>query len=341
MTESAAFWLPVVWAVLAASAIFLYVILDGFDLGIGVLFLKERDHDHRNVMVNTVAPVWDGNETWMIFGGAALYGVFPVAYGTILPALYLPILFMLLALILRGVSFEFRFKMKSPGSQLFWDASFCGGSIVAAFMQGVILGTLVQGIPVQNNVFVGTSLDWLTPFALFCGAAVTIGYALLGSTWLIWRCEGELQDTMRRVSYGLAGLMLLTIVAVSVWTPQLHTTYMQHWLEWPQLALVLPVPVAVVAVAGALFLGLRNCKSHLLPFISTLGLFFLCFSGLGINVWPYIVPPTITIWQASSPPSSQAFVLFGAMFLLPVILGYTIYSYYVFRGKVTNEHHYH
>ncbi|MBN3867333.1 cytochrome d ubiquinol oxidase subunit II [Gluconobacter kondonii] len=341
MTETAGFWLPVVWALLAATAIFLYVCLDGFDLGIGILFLKEKDHDHRNLMVNTVAPVWDGNETWMIFGGAALYGVFPVAYGTILPALYLPILFMLLALILRGVSFEFRFKSESPMSQFFWDSSFCGGSIVAAFMQGVILGTLVQGIKIENNVFVGSSFDWFTPFALFCGLAVVIGYALLGATWLLWRCEGELHDAMRRISYVLGGLMLVTIALVSIWTPMLHTTYMQHWLDMPQFALVAPVPVAVVVLAAALFLGLRNPRSHLLPFIATLGLFFLCFSGLGINVWPYIVPPTITIWQASSPPESQTFLLVGTMFLLPLILSYTAYSYYVFRGKMSAGHHYH
>nr|WP_294916384.1 cytochrome d ubiquinol oxidase subunit II [uncultured Neokomagataea sp.] len=340
MLESA-YWLPVVWAVLAATAIFLYVILDGFDLGIGVLFLKERDHDHRNVMVNTVAPVWDGNETWMIFGGATLYGVFPVAYGTILPALYLPILFMLLALIMRGVAFEFRFKMKSSASQMLWDGAFCGGSIVASFMQGIILGTLVQGIPTKNHVFVGSSLDWFTPFALFCGLAVTIGYTLLGATWLIWRCEGELQQTMRRASYSLGVLMLLCIVAVSVWTLNLHTTYMDRWLMWPQIALIAPVPVATVVVATALFLGLRHKPSQLLPFVATLLLFFLCFTGLGINVWPNIVPPSISIWEASSPPQSQAFLLVGAMFLLPIILAYTIYSYYVFRGKVTTEHHYH
>ncbi|GBD56918.1 cytochrome d ubiquinol oxidase subunit II [Gluconobacter wancherniae] len=340
MTDTA-FWLPVVWAFLAATAIFIYVVLDGFDLGIGILFLKERDHDHRNVMVNTVAPVWDGNETWMIFGGASLYGVFPVAYGTILPALYLPILFMLLALILRGVSFEFRFKMKKESSQFFWDSAFCGGSIVASFMQGIILGTLVQGIKVENNVFVGSSLDWCTPFALFCGLAVSVGYALLGSTWLMWRCETDLHDTMRKVSFGLAGLLLVMIGAVSIWTPMLHATYMQRWLDWPQVALVAPVPVAVIAATAFLFLGLRNPKSHILPFICTLVLFFLCFSGLGINVWPYIVPPSITIWQASSPPDSQAFLLVGTMFLLPTILAYTIYSYYVFRGKVTADQHYH
>ncbi|GBR50331.1 cytochrome bd ubiquinol oxidase subunit II [Neokomagataea thailandica NBRC 106555] len=340
MIESA-YWLPVVWAVLAATAIFQYVVLDGFDLGIGVLFLKERNHDHRNVMVNTVAPVWDGNETWMIFGGATLYGVFPVAYGTILPALYLPILFMLLALILRGVGFEFRFKMKSSASQFLWDSAFCGGSIVASFMQGIILGTLVQGIPTKNHVFVGTPFDWFTPFALFCGLAVTIGYTLLGSTWLIWRCEGELQKTMRRASYGLGVLMLLCIVIVSVWTLNLHTTYMDRWLVWPQIALIAPVPVATVVVAAGLFLGLRHAPSQLLPFVATLLLFFLCFTGLGINIWPNIVPPSITIWEASSPPQSQAFLLVGAMFLLPIILAYTVYSYYVFRGKVTADHHYH
>jgi len=340
MTDTA-FWLPVVWAVLAATAILIYVVLDGFDLGIGILFLGERNHDHRNTMVNTVAPVWDGNETWMIFGGAALYGVFPVAYGTILPALYLPILFMLLALILRGVAFEFRFKMHSALSQKLWDNAFCAGSIVASFAQGIILGTLIQGIPVKNNVYVGGPLDWFTPFALFCGFSVTVGYALLGATWLVWRTETELHDTFRKVAMPLTGAMFLLILAVSYWTPQLHATYMQKWDVWPQIVLVAPVPVFLLVLGAILIYSLRRTDVHVLPFLCTLGWFFLCFTGLGINIWPYIVPPSITIWQASSPPSSQAFLLAGTMFLLPVIITYTIYSYYVFRGKVTAEQHYH
>lgn len=335
------FWLPVIWAVLAAMAILIYVLLDGFDLGVGILFLGERNHDHRNTMVNTVAPVWDGNETWMIFGGAALYGVFPVAYGIILPALYLPIIGMLLALILRGVGFEFRFKMRSARSQWLWDNAFCYGSIVVAFCQGLILGTLIQGIPVRNNVFVGGSLDWATPFAAFCGVAVVIGYALLGSTWLVWRTDGELHDTFRKVSMPLAAVVFALIVLASLWTPHLHADYMLKWTEWPQIALVLPVPVAVVGLGIVLGWSLTRPSIHILPFACAIGWFFLCFSGLGINIWPHIVPPSITIWQASSPPSSQAFVLVGAMFLLPTIIGYTLYSYYVFRGKVTAEQHYH
>ncbi|AQS87196.1 cytochrome bd ubiquinol oxidase subunit II [Neoasaia chiangmaiensis NBRC 101099] len=338
--SNAAYWLPIVWAVLAATAIFIYVVLDGFDLGIGILFLGETDETHRNTMVNTVAPVWDGNETWMIYGGAALYGVFPVAYGTILPALYLPVLFMLLSLILRGVAFEFRSRMISKHSKFFWDWAFCLGSLVAAVSQGAILGTLIQGIKVEHNTFVGSPWDWLAPFPLFCGFAVAVGYTLLGATWLVWRTETDLQTTMRKLASVLAVAMFALIGLASLWTPYLHVTYMNHWTAWPQIVLVLPVPVAVLAIA-AIFGWAIYARYRLLPFLCTLGWFFLCFTGLGINIWPYIVPPTITIWDASSPPSSQAFLLAGSVFLLPIIIAYTAYSYYVFRGTVTAEHHYH
>ncbi|AOX17276.1 cytochrome d ubiquinol oxidase subunit II [Kozakia baliensis] len=341
--SNAAYWLPIVWAVLSALAIFLYICLDGFDLGIGILFLGEKDQGHRNTMVNTVAPVWDGNETWMVFGGAALYGVFPVAYGTILPALYLPVLFMLLALILRGVAFEFRFKAEVHGllNRSFWDTAFCFGSLVAAMAQGIILGALIMGIKIQNHTFVGSAWDWFAPFPLFCGVAVAFGYALLGATWLIWRTETDLQTTMRRLA-GILGISMLVLIAiVSFWTPYLHATYMQKWTVWPRILFVAPVPVAVVAVAATFFLSLRGKRAKLTPFLCALAWFFLCFSGLGINIWPYIVPPTMTIWDASAPPTSQIFLLVGAAILLPIIMSYTAYSYYVFRGTVTADQNYH
>ncbi|GBR09431.1 cytochrome d ubiquinol oxidase subunit II [Acetobacter oeni] len=333
----AAYWLPIVWAVLVATAIFIYVVLDGFDLGLGILFLAERDKRHRNIMIQTIAPVWDGNETWMIFGGAALYGVFPNAYATILPALYLPVLIMLFALILRGVGFEFRSRMHTEKAQNLWDIGFCGGSFVATLMQGIILGTLVSGIHVEDNKFAGSSLDWLAPFPIFCGLAVVCGYSLLGATWLIWRTESDLQSTMRKWAGILSVAMLVMIAGVSVWTPALHTTYMQNWTAWPQILLVAPVPLAVIAITGVMFLALRGKTSRRVPFFCALAWFFVSFTGLGINIWPYIVPPAMTIWQASSPPASQAFLLAGSMFLLPLILAYTAYAYHVFRGTV-NEH---
>ncbi|NVN04513.1 cytochrome d ubiquinol oxidase subunit II [Asaia spathodeae] len=336
-----AYWLPIIWATLAALAIFIYVCLDGFDLGIGILFLGEHRKDHRDVMVNTIAPVWDGNETWMIFGGATLYGVFPVAYGTILPALYLPILFMLLALILRGVAFEFRVKASGIFGTTFWDRSFCLGSLVASIMQGVILGELILGVKVENNVFVGSAWDWVAPFPLFCGFAVAVGYTLLGATWLVWRTETDLKAVMHRLSAPLGIAMLVLIAIVSVWTPYLHANYMHRWTDFPEIIWVAPVPVAVIVLAALFFLSLRKTTTRLTPFLCALGWFFLCFSGLGINVWPYIVPPTVTIWSASSPPESQLFLLAGASILLPIILAYTIYSYWVFRGTVTADHHYH
>ncbi|MBL7236954.1 MAG: cytochrome d ubiquinol oxidase subunit II [Komagataeibacter hansenii] len=331
----ATYWLPIVWAVLAAMAIFIYVVLDGFDLGLGILFLAEPDRTHRNLMVQTVAPVWDGNETWMIFGGAALYGVFPNAYATILPALYLPVLVMLFALIIRGVAFEFRSRMHTERNRDLWDTGFFVGSLIAAIMQGVILGTLVGGIRVENNAFVGGSLDWLAPFPLFCGVAVACGYTLLGATWLVWRTESDLQTTMRKWAGILSVLMLLMIGVVSLWTPALHATYMQHWTDWPRILFVAPVPVAVVALAITMFRALRGRTSRRIPFLCALGWFFLSFTGLGINIWPYIVPPGMTIWDASAPPASQAFLLVGALVLLPLILTYTAYAYHVFRGPVS------
>ncbi|NHN84019.1 cytochrome d ubiquinol oxidase subunit II [Acetobacter musti] len=333
----AAYWLPIVWAVLAAAAIFIYIVLDGFDLGLGMLFLAEPDKKHRNIMIQTVAPVWDGNETWMIFGGAALYGVFPNAYATILPALYLPVLIMLFALILRGVGFEFRSRMHTEQTRNLWDIGFCLGSFVATFMQGIILGTLISGIKIENNAFAGSSFDWLAPFPLFCGLAVACGYALLGATWLIWRTESDLQATMRRWAGFLSLAMLGMIAAVSVWTPALHATYMQNWTTWPRILYVAPVPVAVITLALVMFQALRGKTSRRIPFFCALGWFFLAFSGLGINIWPYIVPPSMTIWQASAPPASQTFLLVGAAVLLPLILSYTAFAYHVFRGTV-NEH---
>ncbi|MFT9207185.1 cytochrome d ubiquinol oxidase subunit II [Acetobacter orientalis] len=335
-----AYWLPIIWAVILVAAITIYVILDGFDLGIGMLFAVERHEARRDVMVNTIAPVWDGNETWMVLGGATLYGVFPGAYSTLLPAFYLPIVLMLVALIFRGVAFEFRIMTRGTGREKLWDAGFMAGSGIAAFCQGAILGGVVQGIKVVDGAFVGGSLDWLTPFSVLCGVAVMCGYALLGATWLIWRTTDVLEASCRKWAKLLAIGLFVCIVAVSLWTPMLHAPYLRRWTEWPNIAFVAPVPLLVIALGFLLIIGLRRGHSKG-PFLCALGWFFLCLSGLGITVWPYAVPPELTLWDVSSPPSSQFFQLVGTVILLPIILTYTVYSYRVFRGKVTEADGYH
>ncbi len=338
MTE--AHWLPIVWAGLVAFAVLAYVVLDGFDLGLGILFPAERGEADRDVMVNSVAPVWDGNETWLIFGGAALYGVFPVAYATILPALYPVIIAMLLALIFRGVAFEFRFRAHSDTGRRLWDLAFWLGSTLTAFAQGLILGGLMQGIKIRDGQYAGGWWDWLTPFSVVCGVALVVGYGLLGACWLIWRTEGGLQRRSRRHASVLAMALLALIVVVSLWTPQLHLHYLRHWTVWPLVLLVSPVPVLVVALAVLFWWSLKR-EHHITPLLCALGWFFLSFTGLGISLWPWIVPPSVDIWQASSTPSSQIFLLVGSAVLVPTILAYTIYAYWVFRGKVGEETHYH
>lgn len=333
--------LPIIWACIACFTVLAYIVLDGFDLGLGILFAVENEKHDRDVMVNTVAPVWDGNETWLILGGAALYGVFPVAYATILPALYPPIIAMLLALIFRGVAFEFRFRAETRRSQFIWDMSFAAGSTLAAFTQGLILGGLIQGIKVENNQYAGGWLDWLTGFSVFCGLSVVVGYALLGACWMVWRTDGELQARARRHAKTLALVTLALIVVVSLWTPTLHLQYLRHWNVWPRILYVAPVPILVALLAVLFWRSIGDESYHLTPLLCALGWFFLCFTGLGVSLWPWIVPPSIDIWQASSPPSSQKFLLVGASVLIPTILAYTGYSYWVFRGKVGRETHYH
>jgi cytochrome d ubiquinol oxidase subunit II len=338
---SAAHVLPILWAGIAAFTVLAYIVLDGFDLGLGMLFLVEKDPGRRDIMVNTVAPVWDGNETWLVLGGACLYGVFPLAYATLLPALYPLIIAMLLALIFRGVAFEFRFKAATPAVRRLWDLAFCGGSTVAAASQGMILGTLIQGIKVHDDQYAGGWFDWLTPFSVFCAISVVVGYGLLGACWLVWRTEGELQARARRIARPLAVLTVTFIVVVSLWTPALQREYLRHWDVWPRMLYVAPVPVLVAALVVIFWRSISNEARHLTPFLCVLGWFFLCFTGLGISIWPWIVPPSIDIWQASSPPSSQLFLLAGAVVLIPTVLIYSAYAYWVFRGKVGDELHDH
>ncbi|MBO1326731.1 cytochrome d ubiquinol oxidase subunit II [Acetobacter sp. TBRC 12305] len=335
-----AYWLPVVWAIILVAAIAIYVVLDGFDLGIGMLFVVVPETRYRDVMVNTIAPVWDGNETWMVLGGAVLYGVFPGAYATLLPALYVPIVLMLLALVFRGVAFEFRVLTRTTIWHRLWDLGFMLGSAIAAFCQGAILAGVIQGVPVTDGAFSGKALDWLTPFSVLCGLSVMCGYALLGATWLIWRTTGSLEQACRLWSMVLAGGLFIAIVAVSLWTPMLHAPYLKRWTDWPRMIFVAPVPILVVALGSAFLRGIRQAHS-LTPFLCVLGWFFLCLSGLAITIWPYAVPPNLSLWDVSSPPSSQLFQLVGTAIMLPIVLVYTVFSYRVFRGKVTEADAYH
>jgi cytochrome d ubiquinol oxidase subunit II len=326
-------WLPVVWAGLIAFAVLAYVLLDGFDLGVGILFAAERREEDRDVMVNTVAPVWDGNETWLVFGGGGLFAVFPLAYAVIMPALYPAIIAMLLSLVFRGVGFEFRFRAATERGRIWWDRALCGGSTLAAFCQGLVLGGLLQGIRVQDRAYAGGWWDWLTPFTVLCGVALVIGYALQGACWLVWRCEGALQQRARRQARTLAVATLVLIVVVSIWTPLLHPTFSQRWFTWPNVALTSPVPILVALVGWALWRGLER-GHHATPLLCADAWFVLCYAGLGISLWPDIVPPDISIWDAAAPPASQHFLLIGALILVPIILIYTGFAYWVFRGKV-------
>lgn len=331
--------LSLIWILIIFFGVMMYVVMDGFDLGIGILFPFAPDRHDRDVMMNTVAPVWDGNETWLILGGAGLLAAFPLVYSVVLSALYLPLIFMLLGLILRGVAFEFRFKAHDH-ERHFWDKAFILGSIAAAFFQGVALGAYIEGIPVVNRAFAGGAFDWFAPFPLFTGLGVVAVYAMLGSTWLIMKTEGPLQARMIQLSRPLIGLLIAFIVAVSIWTPLAHASIAQRWFSWPNMLWFAPVPLLVLFFTVQLLRSLRG-EPHVAPFVYVLGLVFLGYTGLAISVWPMIIPPDISIWQAAAPPQSQAFILVGALFIIPFILMYTAWSYYVFRGKVRAGEGYH
>ena len=331
--------LPLIWAVIIIFGVMMYVVMDGFDLGIGMLFPFVKGEHDRDVMMNTVAPVWDGNETWLVLGGAGLFGAFPMAYSVVLEALYLPLILMLIGLIFRGVAFEFRFKAKADKRHI-WDKAFIWGSLIATFFQGVALGAFLEGFKVVDRHFAGGTLDWLTPFSLFCGLGLIVAYTLLGCTWLIMKTEGALQQKMHDIARPLALVLLVVIGIVSLWTPIAYPQIAERWSSMPNLVWFMPVPILVlVTFYGLLKAVARN--AHYTPFLLTLVLIFLGYSGLGISLWPNIIPPSISIWDAAAPPQSQGFMLVGTLFILPFILMYTFWSYYVFRGKVTHEDGYH
>jgi cytochrome bd ubiquinol oxidase subunit II len=331
-------YLPVIWAGIIGFAVVMYVVLDGFDLGIGILFPLRKAEADRDLMMNSVAPFWDGNETWLILGGGGLWVAFPKAYAVLMPAMYAPIIVMLLALVFRGVAFEFRWVAKPHHAR--WDWSFALGSVLATFAQGVVLGGLVQGVSVADGQFSGGAFDWLTPFCLFCGAALVVGYALLGACWLTLKTEGALADWAKGFGMRLLLLLVGLVGIVSIWTPLAYERIAQRWFAAPNIYFLWPVPLVTLLLAYLAWIGMRGAKA-LQAFAAVVSLFVLSFVGFAISTLPYIVPPTLTVWDAAAAPESQIFVLMGVLFLLPVILGYTVFVYWTFRGKLRAGEGYH
>lgn len=332
------FDLAFIWAGLIAFAVLTYVILDGFDLGLGILFPFAKSESDRDQMMNSVAPVWDGNETWLVLGGGGLFAVFPLAYAVIMPALYMPIMLMLLALVFRGVSFEYRWRTERWKGV--WDMAFFGGSFVAALCQGIALGALVQGIEVTDRAYSGGWFDWFTPFSILTGLAVVVGYALLGATWLVMKTENGLNIQMRGYSWYLGAATLGLIGLVSLLTPFQDPVYFERWFNLPGSLWSMLVPLVMIGLVWSFFTGLNDQKD-VQPFVSALGFFVVSFIGIGISFYPMMVPPSLTIWDVAAPDSSLAFALVGAVVLIPIILGYTAYAYWVFRGKMDPNEGYH
>ncbi len=327
-----------IWTGILALSVFMYVLLDGFDLGVGIMSPFAASDDARTLIMNTVAPIWDGNETWLVMGGIGLFAAFPIAFAIIIPAMYFPILIMLLGLIFRGVAFEFR--LKAHKSRFLWDHAFSWGSLVATFAQGIVLGAFVQGFEVRDGQFAGTVYDWARPFPLLVGVGLVFGYVLLGSTWLVIKTEGPIQLwAVKWARIALIGVVAF-IAMVSIWTPLSDPKIAARWFTWPNLGYLAPLPIATGAIVLWLWRSLDKGRD-IVPFFGAIGLFAMCFLGLGISLWPNIVPPSISLWEAASSPRAQAFLLIGTLFLLPIIIMYTGWSYYVFRGKVRADTGYH
>jgi cytochrome bd ubiquinol oxidase subunit II len=326
------------WTLILGLGVFFYVLLDGFDLGCGILYGFAPDTASRNLIMNSIAPIWDGNETWLVLGGVGLMAAFPLAFAIIMPAVYFPILVMLLALVFRGVAFEFRFR--DAERRTFWDHGFHYGSLVATFAQGIVLGAFIQGFTVEGRHFAGSSFDCFTPFSLLTGLALVCGYALLGAGWLIVKTEGALQAMARRYGRWFFLGTLVSVGIVSIWTPLMDVDIAHRWFLTPNIYFLSPVPV-ITAVLAVVEWRALNGRSEILPFAAAMGLFAMSYLGIAISLWPMIVPHHFTLWQAASSPDTQAFLLVGTLFLLPVILMYTAWSYWVFRGKVRSDIGYH
>jgi len=327
-----------IWTAILGIGVFLYVLLDGFDLGVGMLYGFAPDTASRNLIMNSIAPVWDGNETWLILGGVGLLAAFPLAFAIIIPAVYFPVAIMLLALVFRGVAFEFRFR--DAERKGVWDHAFFHGSIIATFAQGIVLGAFIQGFKVEGRHFTGSSFDCFSAFSLLTGAGLVFGYALLGAGWLVMKTEGELQALARRLGRVALLGVLAAIVIVSIWTPAIDAGIAHRWFSWPNAAWLAPVPIITAVLAWVVWRAL-NGRGDAGPFVGAVGLFLMSYLGIAISLWPMIVPHRYTLWQAASSESTQAFLLVGTLVLLPVILLYTGWSYWVFRGKVRADIGYH
>ena len=325
------------WAMILAFGVFMYVLLDGFDLGVGILFPFAPDDASRDLLMNSVAPIWDFNETWLVLGGVGLLAAFPLAFAIVIPAVYFPILFMLIGLIFRGVAFEFR---HISHSRRHWDRSFFAGSLVATFAQGVVLGTFVQGIPVAGRAYSGGSLGWLTPFAVLTGAGLIAGYGLLGACWLVFKTEGELQVWARRKARQFTVGVAAFVAMISVWTPLIEPQVRSRWFGGENPFWLWPVPLVTFALFAWLWRSLAR-DTHAKPFIAAMGIVAMAYLGLAISIFPMVVPYTFDLWQSAAHPKSQAFLMIGTLFLLPIVIGYTVYSYWVFRGKVKAGGGYH
>ncbi|MFN3685313.1 cytochrome d ubiquinol oxidase subunit II [Salinarimonas sp.] len=332
--EGLALWLPLIWAGLIAVAVIMYVIMDGFDLGVGILFRPAANENWRDRMMYSVAPIWDGNETWLILGGGGLFAVFHLSYALLMPALYVPLLVMLLALVFRGVAFEFRFKADT--SKYLWDASFHWGSLVATFAQGMVLGAFVQGFTVVGREFAGGTLDFLTPFSVATGIGLVLGYGLLGATWIVMKTTGDLEMWARAKAkrYLLGTIAMMAVV--SAWVPFLGVEIERRWFAMPNLLYLAPIPLLTALCAFLIWRGLENGGQRS-PFLLTIAMFLLGFLGLGVSLFPYIVPPSVTIWDAANTVDSQIFALVGFSIVMPVTFAYTAYAYWVFRGKVAED----
>jgi cytochrome d oxidase, subunit II (cydB) len=332
-------WLPVAWFVVICFGILMYVVLDGFVLGLGILAPFARNPQELDLMMNTAAPIWDGNETWLVLGGVGLLAAFPAVYALVLSSLYLPVLVMVMALVFRGVAFEFRFKARR--SRWVWGGAFFAGSLLTAVAQGVILGAIVQGLAVEDGRYVGGAFGWFSPFTMLTGLALAAGYALLGGSWLILKTEGPVRTLACSLTRMLAGVVIAALGLVSAWLPFLSSRVMARWFESGNFWWLSPVPLCALVVSVLLWRTTGRGGPDSRPFLLSLLLFALAFVGLVLGMWPYLVPPTYTLWQAAAPASSQVFALVGLVVLLPLVLGYTAWSYRVFRGKVSADAGYH
>jgi len=327
----------VLFAAVVAFCVVVYVLADGFDLGVGILFLVAPRDEDRDLMMASIEPVWDGNETWLVMGGTLLLATFPAGYYVLLPAFYLPIVFMLFALILRGIAFEFR--LQTTGFRWVWDLAFAGGSILAALCQGFVLGGLIGGVAMQGGAFAGGPFDFLSVLGVACGVGLVGGYALLGAGWLIWKTDGGTQVFGREVARAALILTAAMMAIVSAWSAWTVPEVAARWFAWPNVALLAPVPVVTVLVLATIWRRLwRGPEAG--AFLLGLAVFVLGFVGLVVSLWPYVVPRHVTVWDGISDPQSLAFIGVGVLVVLPVVLAYQGHAYWVFRGKTRHPEGY-